>query len=123
MSDNNEKVVDFDSFASYLQTLDGDQVCPACNQEKWTLFTPMKVPATPDDDRLVIPTLPGSILNTENAKSTGGLFRGASFDVLVMQCVNCGFVNLFNYLKVKDNIDNGVYIQKKEGGENDNSAK
>ncbi|MDM3121487.1 hypothetical protein OGV89_06720 [Citrobacter sp. Cf125] len=113
MSDKEFKVLKFDEFAQYLSTLSGEQICPMCMEESWTLFTPNKLP-TEDDDRYVINSIPGSLLSSEKPDKSNVFFRSSNHDVLLMQCRNCGYMAFFNYRKVLENIESGNYVKKAE---------
>lgn len=110
----NTKIISFDDFAAYLNTLEGEHNCPMCQSEAWQLFTPKEVSNTEDPEKMIVPTIPGSFLNPTSGENRKSLMKSPSLNVLVMQCQNCGFMNFFNYKKVTDNIDSKNY-NKKDG--------
>ncbi|MBJ8875320.1 hypothetical protein I5412_10070 [Citrobacter koseri] len=106
MSTNDDKKIDFEAFAEYLNGLEGEHICPICREESWSLFTPDQITPPNDNGELIIPTIPGALVKKDPKKklNTAGLYRSAAMDILIMQCSNCGFIHLFNYMKVKENI-------------------
>ncbi|CAQ89576.1 MULTISPECIES: hypothetical protein [Escherichia] len=113
MSDKEFKVLNFDDFAHYLSTLNGEQICPMCMEESWTLFTPNKLPPE-DEDRYVISSIPGSLISSKKPEKSNLFFRSYNNDVLLMQCRNCGYMAFFNYKKVQENLESGDYIKKED---------
>lgn len=110
MSDKNSELVDFEAFASYLNTLKGEQVCPICHEEQWKLHTPSEITAADESQAFILPTLPGVFLPTKEKTKTG-FVRSRGLDLLMMQCKNCGFIHLFNYQTVENNIKEQNYVK------------
>ena len=48
MSTKEFKLITFEEFAQYLNSLAGEHTCPICCEEAWTLYTPNEL--TPGDD-------------------------------------------------------------------------
>lgn len=108
MSNKEFKMLTFDDFAKYLGSLRGEQICPMCSSESWNLFTPTKL-TREDEINYAIPSIPGAVISKDTPDV---LFRSEHCDVLLMQCKNCGYTALFNYMTVKKNIESGEYIKK-----------
>ncbi|ENK9287055.1 TPA: hypothetical protein RY411_004720 [Escherichia albertii] len=111
MSDKEFKVLKFNDVVNYLNTLKGEHVCPMCMGESWTLFTPHNI-SSEDENTYVINTIPGALISDKKSENSNALFRSHNHDVIIMQCLNCGYTAFFNYKKVQENIELGNYAKK-----------
>lgn len=112
MSNKNFKLITFEEFAEYLNSLPGDHTCPLCCEESWMLYTPNELTPGDDEDReIMVPTIPGAPFKKNLDEKGGGLYKTPALDVLIMQCQNCGFINFLNYRKVEQNLVDKNYIK------------
>lgn len=103
MSDN--KIIKFDDFARFLNLQSGSHICPICGSGEWDLHTPEHAMVTSPDGKMkqnIVPTIPGSTRINNNDEPQNKLFQTPVLNLLVMTCNKCGYVNLFNYQKVKN---------------------
>ncbi|QHJ79261.1 MAG: hypothetical protein [Bacteriophage sp.] len=122
MNDKKPNLATFKQFADYLNTLSGEHICPMCGEESWTLFTPQE--STNDDvTETLTPSIPIAAYKNNSDKMKTDIFGSKMFDLLIMQCQNCGYMNLFGYEKVSKNIKTGDYKKAKpsNGGKNEES--
>ncbi|NUU68466.1 hypothetical protein HQN64_20485 [Enterobacteriaceae bacterium BIT-l23] len=105
MSKKEPKLISFDEFAEYLNGLKGEHICPMCEEEKWTLYTPKEL-EDQSNNRRMQPTIPFATYSSKDGKEKGNLLGGSVLDVLIMECQNCGYMNFFSYAKVLKNISN-----------------
>jgi len=116
MSVKEHKLITFEEFAEYLGTLDAEHICPMCNSEAWNLSTPNEL-SPGDSGRKMVTTIPGTYFTKSIDEKRQGLYNTKALDVLLMQCSNCGFVNLFNYRTVEENIVTGNYVKQGDNEE------
>ncbi|EKS7197927.1 TPA: hypothetical protein QCI11_003307 [Enterobacter ludwigii] len=121
MADNDPDMIDFEKFASYMQTLKGDHICPMCLEEQWSLFTPDAITSLSEKDKKIIPTIPGLYYDKDDRKNKPGFLKSESLNLLIMQCKNCGYMKFFNYKKVLMNLKSGDYIRVDKNEEKDGS--
>ena len=112
MSIKEFKLITFEEFAEYLNSLAGDHTCPICCEESWTLYTPNELTPGEDENRArMVPTIPGSAFRKSIDEKSSALYKTPALDVLIMQCENCGFINFFNYRKVEQNLVDKKFVK------------
>ncbi|CAM3360781.1 hypothetical protein SB6411_00254 [Klebsiella spallanzanii] len=125
MESKKSKLIDFKEFGHYLNSLVGDHVCPICNTDEWTLYTPDELTKDAENAKVykVIPSLPLVSYSEDNDKKKTSMVSSEALDILIMQCSNCGYINLFSHRKVSKNIETGDYkkLKSEENKEHDSS--
>ncbi|EFE55276.1 hypothetical protein AB7W80_00240 [Providencia rettgeri] len=103
-----KKIITFKDFAEYLNRLSASHICPVCNCEEWDLHTPENAAVKGADGKIrkhIVPTLPGTPRIESDDAPQNQLFQSPELNILVMTCVNCGYINLFNYQRVQESIE------------------
>lgn len=125
MDNKKSDLLDFNAFGEYLNTLSGDHICPICHTDEWTLYTPHELTKDVKNDKVykVTPSIPLVSYSKDNDKKKTTLINSEILDVLMMQCSNCGYINLFSHRKVSKNIETGDYkkINSEETKEDESS--
>lgn len=125
MTSKKTNLLNFKTFGEYLNTLAGDHICPICCKDEWTLYTPHELTKDVENDNVnrVIPSIPLVSYAKEQDKKKAIMVNSGVLDVLMMQCSNCGYINLFSHRKVSKNIETGDYqkLKSEESKEDDST--
>ena len=103
-----KKIIKFNDFSSYLNRQSGNHVCPICGHDEWDLHTAENAAIKSEDGKnkkYIVPTLPGSPRIDPLDAPLNQLYQSPALNILIMTCNNCAYMNLFNYQKVKEKLE------------------
>ncbi|HGJ5865455.1 hypothetical protein [Arsenophonus nasoniae] len=96
--------ITFEEFAFYLQQIGENIQCPLCKNTQWELFAKTTVQSQFTKENInYVTTLPVTS-NIFHGDSLSQMLQVTSNNVLIMNCNNCGYINLLNYEFVYNKI-------------------